>query len=69
MRSEFRLLAQLFKTYMPPVYPFDVVGGRREVKQTDFDDRVDVLPVADPNIFSMAQTSYTRTNRITTSYI
>jgi hypothetical protein len=55
MRSEFRLLAQLFKTYMPPVYPFDVVGGRREVKQTDFDDRVDVLPVADPNIFSMAQ--------------
>ena len=43
MRSEFRLLAELFKTYMPPVYPFDVVGGRREVKQTDFDDRVDVI--------------------------
>ena len=55
MRSEFRLLATLFKTYLPPVYPFDVVGGRREVKQQDFDDRVDILPVADPNIFSMSQ--------------
>ena len=55
MRSEFRLLASLFKTYLPPVYPFDVVGGRREVKQMDFDDRVDILPVADPNIFSMSQ--------------
>jgi len=55
MRSEFRLLSRLFKTYLPPVYPFDVVGGRREVKQMDFDDRVDILPVADPNIFSMSQ--------------
>ena len=32
-----------------------MVGGRREIKQMDFDDRVDILPVADPNIFSMAQ--------------
>jgi len=32
-----------------------VVGGARNIKQVDFDDRVDVLPVADPNIFSMAQ--------------
>ncbi len=55
MKQEFRLLAKVFKTYLPPVYPFDVVGGRREVKQMDFDDRVDILPVADPNIFSMAQ--------------
>ena len=55
MRQEFKLLAKVFKTYLPPVYPFDVVGARREVKQTDFDDRVDILPVADPNIFSMAQ--------------
>jgi len=55
MKQEFRLLAKVFKTYLPPVYPFDVVGGKREVKQIDFDDRVDILPVADPNIFSMAQ--------------
>jgi len=55
MKSEFKLLAKVFKTYLPPVYPFDVVGGQREIKQQDFDDRVDILPVADPNIFSMAQ--------------
>ena len=55
MKQEFRLLSKVFKTYLPPVYPFDVVGGRREIKQMDFDDRVDILPVADPNIFSMAQ--------------
>ncbi len=55
MKQEFRLLSKVFKTYLPPVYPFDVVGGRREIKQMDFDDRVDILPVADPNIFSMSQ--------------
>ena len=55
MRSEFKLLSKVFKTYLPPVYPYDVVGATREIKQMDFDDRVDVLPVADPNIFSMAQ--------------
>jgi hypothetical protein len=32
-----------------------VVGGQRMIKQTDFDDRVDILPVADPNIFSQTQ--------------
>lgn len=52
---EFNLLAQVFKTYLPPEYPYNIVGGNRMVKQTDFDDRVDILPVSDPNIFSMAQ--------------
>jgi hypothetical protein len=55
MRTEFKLLSKVFKTYLPPVYPYDVVGATREIKQMDFDDRVDILPVADPNIFSMAQ--------------
>lgn len=55
MRTEFKLLSKVFKTYLPPVYPYDVVGANREIKQMDFDDRVDILPVADPNIFSMAQ--------------
>ena len=55
MRTEFKLLAKVFKTYLPPVYPYDVVGATREIKQADFDERVDILPVADPNIFSMAQ--------------
>ena len=37
------------------MYPYDVYGGERTIKQVDFDNRVDVLPVADPNIFSMSQ--------------
>jgi hypothetical protein len=55
LKQEFKLLANVFKTYLPPEYPYDVVGAARNVKQTDFDDRVDILPVADPNIFSMSQ--------------
>ena len=50
-----KLLANLFKTYLPPEYPYDVVGGQRNIKVQDFDDRVDILPVADPNMFSMSQ--------------
>ena len=55
MKQEFQLLAGIFKTYLPPEYPYDVVGGQRNIKVTDFDDKVDILPVADPNIFSQAQ--------------
>ena len=55
MKKEFTLLGRVFKLYLPPVYPYDVVGGQRQIKQTDFDDRVDILPVADPNIFSQTQ--------------
>ncbi len=55
MKNEFVLLSNVFSTYLPPVYPYDVVGGERQIKQTDFDDRIDILPVADPNIFSATQ--------------
>jgi len=55
LKKEFKLLANVFKSYLPPEYPYDVVGGEKTIKQTDFDDRVDILPVADPNIFSMTQ--------------
>ena len=55
MKKEFKLLSKVVSQYLPPEYPYDVVGGARTIKQIDFDDRVDVLPVADPNIFSMAQ--------------
>lgn len=55
MKAEFKLLAKVVSQYLPPEYPYDVVGGARNIKQTDFDNRVDVIPVADPNIFSMSQ--------------
>jgi len=55
MKQEFQLLANVFATYLPPIYPYDVVGGARQIKQADFDDKVDIVPVADPNIFSQSQ--------------
>jgi hypothetical protein len=55
LKQEFKLLANVFKTYLPPVYPYDVPGATRNVKVQDFDDRIDILPVADPNIFSQTQ--------------
>ena len=55
MRNEFKLLSKIISTYLPPEYPYDVIGGARVIKQADFDDRIDILPVADPNIFSMSQ--------------
>ena len=55
LKQEFKLLADVFKTYLPPVYPYDVPGAQRQIKATDFDDRVDIVPVADPNIFSQTQ--------------
>ena len=54
-RMEFKMLAKVFQIYLPPQYPYMVVGGNQMIKQTDFDDRVDIIPVSDPNIFSMAQ--------------
>ena len=55
LKNEFRLLANVFKTYLPPEYPYDVPGASRNIKVADFDDKVDILPVADPNIYSQTQ--------------
>ena len=55
MKNEFNLLAGVFKTYLPAEYPYDVVGGQKNIKVADFDDKVDIIPVADPNIFSQSQ--------------
>ena len=55
MKMEFKILARIMQEYLPPEYPYDVYGGPRVIKAQDFDNRVDILPVADPNIMSMAQ--------------
>ena len=54
-RIEFGLLAKVFGEFLPPVYNYQVGSGPGEVKQTDFDDRVDIIPISDPNIFSQSQ--------------
>ena len=55
MKEEFSLLAKVIQEYLPNEYPYAVYGGERMIKLVDFDDRVDIVPVADPNIFSMSQ--------------
>ena len=55
MRLEFKILSRICSEFLPPEYPYDVYGGPRQIKSADFDGRVDILPVADPNIMSMAQ--------------
>ena len=55
LKQEFKLLAHIFKTYLPDEYPYDIVGAQRNIKVQDFDDKIDIIPVADPNIFSQTQ--------------
>jgi hypothetical protein len=54
-KVEFGLLSKVFGEYLPPVYTYQVGTGQNEVKQQDFDERVDIIPVSDPNIFSQSQ--------------
>ena len=55
LKEELFLLAKVFGEFLPEEYPYNVVGGERTIKAQDFDDRVDVIPISDPNIHSMAQ--------------
>ena len=54
-RIEFEILSKVFSEYLPPDYPYLTANGNQLIKSQDFDDRVDVLPVSDPNTFSMSQ--------------
>ena len=56
-KVEFNILARIFKESLSPTYPYKPAGeqGFELIKQQDFDDRVDIMPVSDPNIFSMSQ--------------
>ena len=55
MKQEFMLLSETFVTYLPAMYPYDVVGGQNQIFKDDFDQKIDIIPVADPNIFSQTQ--------------
>jgi len=54
-RTEFKILKRVFGEFLPPEYPYQVQGGSENVFKTDFDTSVDVIPISDPNIFSMTQ--------------
>ena len=54
-RVEFKILKRVFGEFLPPEYPYQVQGAQESVFKQDFDDSVDVIPVSDPNIFSMTQ--------------
>ena len=54
-RIEFEILAKVFSEYLPPSYPYNTANGNQTIKALDFDQRVDVLPISDPNTFSMSQ--------------
>ena len=55
LKQELKLLAEVFASYLPPEYPYDVPGASRNIKAKDFSAEVDILPVSDPNIFSQTQ--------------
>ena len=55
MRQEFKILARLMSETLPQEYPYTIAGGDETIMATDFDDRVDVIPVSNPNVFSQAQ--------------
>jgi len=54
-RTEFKILKRVFGEFLPPEYPYQVQGASENVFKEDFDSSVDVIPVSDPNIFSMTQ--------------
>ena len=55
MKQEFKLLHEIFSEYLPPIYPYATYGGNQFVKAADFSEDIDVIPYADPNIFSVSQ--------------
>jgi len=55
MKKEFRILARVMHESLPQKYPYTVTGAEEDVMREDFDDRIDVIPVSNPNVFSQAQ--------------
>jgi hypothetical protein len=55
MKIEFKLLSKVMSEFLPDEYPYSITGVDSSIRRQDFDNRVDVLPVSNPNVFSQAQ--------------
>jgi len=55
MRQEFKILARVMSESLPQEYPYSVAGDESSIMASDFNDRVDIIPVSNPNVFSQAQ--------------
>ena len=54
-KKEFRILSKVFQEYLPPEYPYAIANNESSIMLSDFDDKVDIFPVSNPDIFSQAQ--------------
>ena len=54
MRLEFKILARVMSESLPQEYPYSVAGADSTIMAEDFDDKIDVIPVSNPNAFSQA---------------
>ena len=54
-KKEFKILSKVFQEYLPPEYPYAIANNESSIMLSDFDDKVDIFPVSNPDIFSQAQ--------------
>tara|TARA_R100001082_G_scaffold39099_2_gene20603 strand:- start:3373 stop:5850 length:2478 start_codon:yes stop_codon:yes gene_type:complete len=54
-KKEFKILANVFQEYLPQEYPYSVANNETTIKLSDFDEKVDIFPVSNPDIFSQSQ--------------
>jgi hypothetical protein len=54
-KKEFKILSNVFQEYLPQEYPYAVANNETTIKLSDFDERVDIFPISNPDIFSQSQ--------------
>ena len=54
-KKEFKILSKVFKEYLPQEYPYAVANNETTIKLSDFDEKVDIFPISNPDIFSQSQ--------------
>ena len=54
-KKEFKILSNVFQEYLPQEYPYAVANNETTIKLSDFDEKVDIFPISNPDIFSQSQ--------------